>query len=283
MRQCSLVLAIARKIKPVGVDLIGIGWLFTRQIKHQIVGFTTLPGAHQVTGKAISYPHVIRRERQSTALNFSRLRPIALILQRFSLLRETIIGQAALDIVNATTLARRKTVDKGSGFFRRLGAVDVRQPAHRAAVATVETQRLLIETFCRGAIFTRHRHIAQPQHCITVRCIKLTCLLVETFSLSQIVGLERRVAFANQRPVELPGLRRIVCGLRHFFLFYRFSAQNRVRHLFLLFGQHRPGAVRRFTAAENHQIALQGLYTGRADGLVFDRLKPQVTRRSAPA
>ena len=98
-----------------------------------------------------------------------------------------------------------------------------------------------------GAIFTRYRHVAQTLYRIAVGGIQLTRLLVEALRLRQIIGFQRRIAFADQRPVQFPGLRFI----RLSFGLFRLRKEHRIRQLFLLLGQQRTRAVRRFTAGEN--------------------------------
>ena len=111
--------------------------------------------------------------------------------------------QAAFDIINAAPLAGRERGDIRFGFFWRLLAVNIRQPAHGVSVAAVHTQGLLVIAFGGGIIFARHRHIAQPKHCIAVGVIDITCLLEQPFCPVRIIGFQRGIALLDRQPVAV--------------------------------------------------------------------------------
>lgn len=111
--------------------------------------------------------------------------------------------QAAFDIINAAPLAGRERGDIRFGFFWRLLAVNIRQPAHGVSVAAVHTQGLLVIAFGGGIIFARHRHIAQPKHCIAVGVIDITCLLEQPFCRVRIIGFQRGIALLDRQPVAV--------------------------------------------------------------------------------
>ncbi len=111
--------------------------------------------------------------------------------------------QAAFDVINAAPLAGRERGNKRFGFFRRLLAIKIRQPAHGVSVATVHTQRLLVIAFSGGVIFARHRHIAQPQHRIAVGVIDIARLLEQAFCPVGIIGFQRSIALLDRQPVAI--------------------------------------------------------------------------------
>ncbi len=129
--------------------------------------------------------------------------PISPVFQCLCLLCQTVVLQAAFDIINAAPLAGRERGDIRFGFFWRLLAVNIRQPAHGVSVAAVHTQGLLVIAFGGGIIFARHRHIAQPKHCIAVGVIDITCLLEQPFCRVRIIGFQRGIALLDRQPVAV--------------------------------------------------------------------------------
>ena len=162
-----------------------------------------MSGLPEILRKSVSNPYAAGVQRQSLPLKCCRLRPFALVFQCLCLLCQTVVLQAAFDIINATPLTGRERGDKRFSFFWRLLAVNICQPAHGVSVAAVHTQGLLIITFGGGIIFSRHRHIAQPQHCITVGVIDITRLLEQAFCPVRIIGFQRSIALLDRQPVAV--------------------------------------------------------------------------------
>ncbi len=203
MRQRGPVLIVSGKIEPVGIHLIRIGGFLAGKLTHQGIRLAALAGAVEIAGQTVGYPHVARRERQTTALNIGSLRVFPLVLQLFCLGGELLVGQAAFNIINAATLAGGERLDKLRRLLRRLRAVDIGQPTNRIAVAAVHTQRLAIIALRCSVIFTRRRGISQPQHRITVGIVDIARLLIVAFRLRRVIRLQRRIALLDQQPVTV--------------------------------------------------------------------------------
>ena len=105
VRQRRALLVIAGKIEAVSVNLLRVCGFIARQRAHLRVGFNLLAGGAQITGQTVGHPHTIRVQRQTALLQYGGLRPVALIFQPLRLLRESVVGQAAFNIVNAAPLA----------------------------------------------------------------------------------------------------------------------------------------------------------------------------------
>eukprot|EP01083_Nonionella_stella_P121348 364549_1 len=103
-------------------------------------------------GNAIAVQNLGENSAMLLMLKCCRLRPFALVFQCLCLLCQTVVLQAAFDIINATPLTGRERGDKRFSFFWRLLAVNICQPAHGVSVAAVHTQGLLIITFGGGII-----------------------------------------------------------------------------------------------------------------------------------
>ena len=203
MRQRGTVLIVSGKIEPAGIDLIRVGRFLAGKLTHQGVRLAALTRAVEIARQTIGYPHVARRERQTTTLDFCCLGVFPLIFQLFGLGGELLVGQTTLDIINAPTLAGGKRLDKLRGFLRGLRAVNIGQAANRVAVAAVHSQRLTVITLRRVVIFTRRGGVAQPQHRVAVGIVDVTRLLIVTLCLRRVIRLQRRIALLDQQPVAV--------------------------------------------------------------------------------
>ena len=168
LRQRQIVLVVPRQVEPRGVDPFGILRLAVDHRPHQCVGLLALTGADQIPRQTVGYPHAVRIQRQAPTLNFRRLRPVALALQGLRLFLQPVVGQAALNIIDAAPLGGRKTSDPGAGFLGRFSAIEVGQAAHRQIIPAIQAQRLLIIALSRRRRLARRRDVAQPQHGIAV-------------------------------------------------------------------------------------------------------------------
>ena len=118
MRQRRPLLIVTGEIQPVSVNLLRIVWFLLCQIAHQGIGLATLPGLPEILRQPVSNPYTAGIQRQPLPLKRCRLRPFALIFQCLRLLCQTIVLQAAFDVINAAPLAGRERGNKRFSFFR---------------------------------------------------------------------------------------------------------------------------------------------------------------------
>ena len=198
LRQGQIVLVVSRQVEPRGVDPFSILRLAVDHRPHQRVGLLAFTGANQIARQTVGYPHAVRIQRQAPTLDFRRLRPVALTFQGLRLFLQPVVGQTALNIIDAPPLSGREAGDPGAGFLRRFGAIEVGQTAHRQIITAIQAQRLLVIALRRCRLFARRRDVPQSQHGITVGAIDPLRLGIIVLRLRKLAGFQGVIPLLDQ-------------------------------------------------------------------------------------